>query len=106
MLPPDFTKLTDRENYFFPEELSLPELLLPLPLNKDEARARQRWVEQHFSSNGARCDAGDRADGSGGDVPGAAGCISFGLFSGPQPDPASLRLLHRAQRPQSDSHHS
>ncbi|HEX5022370.1 MAG TPA: phosphonate ABC transporter, permease protein PhnE [Candidatus Binatia bacterium] len=48
MLPPDFAKLTDTANYFFPEELSLPELLLPLPLNKDEARARQRWWDNTF----------------------------------------------------------
>ena len=48
MLPPDFAKLTDTGNYFFPEELSLPELLLPLPLNKDEARARQRWWDNTF----------------------------------------------------------
>ena len=48
MLPPDFAKLTDTANYFFPEELSLPELLLPLPLDKDEARARQRWWDNTF----------------------------------------------------------
>ena len=48
MLPPDFGKITTPENYFFPEELSLAELFLPLPLQPDEARARQRWWNNTF----------------------------------------------------------
>ena len=48
MLPPDFTKITDPENYFLPKELSLPELLLPLPVRADEERARERWWNNTF----------------------------------------------------------
>jgi phosphonate transport system permease protein len=48
MLPPDFTKITDPKNYFFPEDLSVPELLLPLPLDDHGARARQRWWYNTF----------------------------------------------------------
>ena len=43
MLPPDFTKITDRKNYFLPEKLTLPELLLPWSRGDDQARMRQRW---------------------------------------------------------------
>jgi phosphonate transport system permease protein len=43
MLPPDFSKITDAKHYFFPETLSPAELLLPLPLTRDQARAKQRW---------------------------------------------------------------
>jgi phosphonate transport system permease protein len=48
MLPPDFSKLTDLRNYFLPEGLSRSELLLPLPLSEDRARAKQRWWENTF----------------------------------------------------------
>ena len=43
MLPPDFTKITDSKNYYFPPGLSLTELFLPVPLADDPSRARQRW---------------------------------------------------------------
>ena len=48
MLPPDFSKLTDSKNYYFPEELSWRELLLPLPLAEAEARSKQRWWNNTF----------------------------------------------------------
>lgn len=48
MLPPDFSKLTDAKHYFFPEELSWPELLLPLPLPDATARSKQRWWNNIF----------------------------------------------------------
>jgi len=48
MLPPDFAKITEAKNYFFPENLSLTELLLPLPLTETEGRARQRWWDNTF----------------------------------------------------------
>lgn len=48
MLPPDFTKVTDPGNYFFPEELSLPELLLPLSVGDEQARTRERWWNNTF----------------------------------------------------------
>ena len=48
MLPPDFAKITEAKNYFFPENLSLTELLLPLPLAEVEGRARQRWWDNTF----------------------------------------------------------
>lgn len=48
MLPPDFGKITDAKNYFFPENLSLGKLLLPVPLAESDARARQRWWDNTF----------------------------------------------------------
>jgi phosphonate transport system permease protein len=48
MLPPDFAKLTDAKHYFFPENLSLSELLFPLPLSEADGRARERWWNSTF----------------------------------------------------------
>jgi phosphonate transport system permease protein len=48
MLPPDFTRVMDPKSYFFPDELSPVELLLPVPLTADEARAKQRWWDNTF----------------------------------------------------------
>ncbi len=48
MLPPDFAKVTEAKNYFFPENLSLTELLVPLPLAAAESQARQRWWNNTF----------------------------------------------------------
>jgi len=48
MLPPDFAKITEAKNYFFPENLSLTELFVPLPLTEAEGRARQRWWDNTF----------------------------------------------------------
>ncbi|HEU4343338.1 MAG TPA: phosphonate ABC transporter, permease protein PhnE [Candidatus Binatia bacterium] len=48
MLPPDFTKVTAAKNYFVPGDLSMPELLLPLPLSESRARAKQRWWDNTF----------------------------------------------------------
>jgi len=48
MLPPDFSKITNAKHYYFPEHLSLTELLLPAPLGEAETRARQRWWDNTF----------------------------------------------------------
>jgi phosphonate transport system permease protein len=48
MLPPDFSKLTDSSYYYFPDELSWRELLLPVPLPEALARTRQRWWNNIF----------------------------------------------------------
>lgn len=48
MLPPDFSKITDARNYYLPPGLSPAELLLPLPLGDEAARARQRWWDNTF----------------------------------------------------------
>jgi phosphonate transport system permease protein len=48
MLPPDFSKVTDAKNYFFPDKLSPPELFLPLPLAENQARAKERWWDNTF----------------------------------------------------------
>ncbi len=48
MLPPDFSKFADPKNYFLPEHLSFTELLLPIPLDDDRARMRQRWWDNTF----------------------------------------------------------
>ncbi len=48
MLPPDFSKLTDAQNYFLPPGLSVAELLLPLPTNENQARSKQLWWNNTF----------------------------------------------------------
>jgi phosphonate transport system permease protein len=48
MLPPDFSKVTDADSYFFPDALSSKELFLPLPLDASRARAKQRWWDNTF----------------------------------------------------------
>ena len=48
MLPPDFSKLTDANYYYVPEELLWRELLLPLPLPEASARIKQRWWNNIF----------------------------------------------------------
>jgi phosphonate transport system permease protein len=48
MLPPDFSKITDARNYFFPEGISLTQLLLPLPLSGEQGRLKQRWWDNTF----------------------------------------------------------
>jgi phosphonate transport system permease protein len=48
MLPPDFSKVTDRKGYFLPEGLSLTRLFLPLPLSEPQARIKQRWWDNTF----------------------------------------------------------
>jgi phosphonate transport system permease protein len=48
MFPPDFSKITDTKNYFLPETLSWRDLLLPLPVADEQARARRRWWDNTF----------------------------------------------------------
>lgn len=48
MLPPDFSKVTDAKSYFFPENLSITKLLLPLPVSEEQARIKQRWWDNTF----------------------------------------------------------
>ena len=48
MFPPDFRKITESQNYFFPETLSWRDLLLPLPVTDEQARVRQRWWDNTF----------------------------------------------------------
>lgn len=48
MLPPDFSKITESKHYYFPENISFAELILPAPLGEAETRARQRWWDNTF----------------------------------------------------------
>jgi phosphonate transport system permease protein len=48
MLPPDFSKVTEAKNYYLPDNLSLTELLLPVPLPDEQARDRRRWWDNTF----------------------------------------------------------
>ena len=48
MLPPDFSKVIDPKSYFFPENVSLTGLFLPLPLSDSQARTKQRWWDNTF----------------------------------------------------------
>ena len=48
MLPPDFSKVTDVRSYFLPPEISLGQLLLPVPLAPEQARIRERWWDNTF----------------------------------------------------------
>lgn len=48
MLPPDFSKVTDARSYFFPEGLSLTQLVFPVPLSEPQARMKRRWWDNIF----------------------------------------------------------
>ena len=48
MLPPDFSKVTDRKSYFFPDNFSFTALMLPLPVSEEQARIKQRWWDNTF----------------------------------------------------------
>lgn len=48
MMPPDFSKITDRRSYYFPESLPSGALLLPVPLSDEQARMKQRWWDNTF----------------------------------------------------------
>ena len=48
MLPPDFSKVTDAKNYYFPEGLAPEKLLLPALLSERDLRIKQRWWENTF----------------------------------------------------------
>jgi len=48
MLPPDFSKITEAQNYFLPERMTWTELLLPVPLEEPAGRARERWWTHTF----------------------------------------------------------
>ena len=48
MLPPDFSKMTESKYYFLPENVSLTELFLPLPLDDAAGQVRRRWWSNTF----------------------------------------------------------
>jgi phosphonate transport system permease protein len=48
MLPPDFSKITDVKNYYFPETLSRTELFLPMLMTEAKARLKKRWWDNTF----------------------------------------------------------
>lgn len=48
MFPPDFHKIGDPEHYSKPEDLSVTELILPIPLEKDKAKHRTIWWNNQF----------------------------------------------------------
>lgn len=48
MVPPDFSRVTDPAVYDKPADLSVPQLLLPLPLEGAAADAKQYWWQNTF----------------------------------------------------------
>lgn len=48
MLPPDFSQVTDPKVYDKPPELSVPELLLPVPMEIDKAKTKEYWWANTF----------------------------------------------------------
>jgi phosphonate transport system permease protein len=48
MLPPDFSKITDRSSYHFPQAMPPQKLFFPAALSDTEARAKQRWWDNTF----------------------------------------------------------
>jgi len=48
MMPPDFSKVTNRSAYFFPAQLTFTQLFLPLPLPASQAEIKQRWWDNTF----------------------------------------------------------
>lgn len=47
-LPPDATVITDAKRYSFPEELSMQQLLLPVPMDSNQAEIKSRWWNNTF----------------------------------------------------------
>lgn len=48
MVPPDFKQVSDIRTYSFPEQLSMGELALPMPLNAEKAKIKRRWWNNTF----------------------------------------------------------
>ncbi|GIW22962.1 MAG: hypothetical protein KatS3mg068_1969 [Candidatus Sericytochromatia bacterium] len=48
MLPPDFHKMLKAEHYSIPKDLSVTELLLPIPLEKDKEKQKRVWWNNQF----------------------------------------------------------
>lgn len=48
MFPPDFHKIGDPAHYSKPEDLSVPELLLPLPMDNLKAKHKTIWWNNQF----------------------------------------------------------
>jgi phosphonate transport system permease protein len=48
MLPPDTTLVTDPKVYDVPPEVTLPQLVLPVPLDIDKAKAKEYWWVNTF----------------------------------------------------------
>ena len=90
MLPPDFTKITDPKNYFLPEDLTLTELLLPLPIGDEQTQMRQRWWNNTFPQTVIGATLGDRADGAWRERFWRCLWLFLGFFGGAQHDAASF----------------
>ena len=93
MLPPDFHKITDAKNYYLPQDLSVTELILPLPLGDDRERARRRWWDNTFPQTVDRRHARDGADGVGRHISRADRGLSIGLSCRAQHDAPSVRSI-------------
>jgi len=48
MLPPDGTRIVDKKSYSVPEGMTVPQLLTPMPLSKEQAKLKQRWWNNTF----------------------------------------------------------
>lgn len=48
MMPPDFSKIGDPEHYSKPEDLTVSELMLPIPLEASKAKHKTIWWNNQF----------------------------------------------------------
>ena len=48
MLPPDFSRVRDIKSYSLPTSISLSQLVLPLPLDAEQAKVKRRWWNNTF----------------------------------------------------------
>lgn len=48
MMPPKFNKMVDESHYSFPKDVTMTELLLPIPLDAEKAKQRGRWWDNQF----------------------------------------------------------
>ncbi|MFN8576245.1 MAG: phosphonate ABC transporter, permease protein PhnE [Candidatus Sericytochromatia bacterium] len=48
MFPPDFHKIGDPQHYSKPEDISVSELILPVPLEADKAKHKNAWWNNQF----------------------------------------------------------
>ncbi len=48
MMPPDFKKIVDPNHYNKPDDLNVPQLFLPIPLEKVQAKHKETWWNNQF----------------------------------------------------------
>jgi len=48
MMPPSFNKILDKDHYSKPDDLTIVQLMLPMPLEKEQSRHKRIWWNNQF----------------------------------------------------------